>query len=390
MPSEPNTMSLEELHRSRVLVCIDVLLFFGSALVALKFWIDTQLRIRDLRRASHDPNSLASRRLFLQLLATANALRALGLILDAKFHSIFGQDKDGTQWQHVALHRCFDYVISSFPTLVWCSMLSVLLLHLIEMHLTSRRLPAIWTCWRPFIALGNLLAYALYATCAAATFPRRFAEFRHSVYFLLGCTHVLLLSGLIYFAYRVRRQIRELHGIESVRRRIWLLGIVPVTELVRTVNDFEYSLGFLPFNLNSGFSSLVFLALAKLFLEWLPSVCILLVFRPLRTSHSSDLRDDLIDPLMPSKAYDQKPDLESSEGSQEEEDDTRGTLGPPDIPWSLRVGCGSPRFGLTENEWKALGVQDSWICDVYFNDSSTDSSTLNNHAVAERRYAEGN
>ena len=130
--------------------------------------------------------------------------------------------------------------------------------------------PPIWTCWRPFIALGNLLAYALYATCAAATFPRtpwisldhiatilrhiatfrsficlsdgddmsasvdrfmivvpatwltsllaislftvcghvfpgfgwfwsmfarRFAEFRHSVYFLLGCTHVLLLSG---------------------------------------------------------------------------------------------------------------------------------------------------------------------------------------------------
>lgn len=46
-------------------------------------------------------------------------------------------------------------------------------------------------------------------------------------------------------------------------------------------------------------------------------VCILLVFRPLRTSHSSDLRDDLIDPLMPSKAYDQKPDLESSEGSQD-------------------------------------------------------------------------
>lgn len=46
-------------------------------------------------------------------------------------------------------------------------------------------------------------------------------------------------------------------------------------------------------------------------------VCILLVFRPVRTSHSSDLRDDLIDPLMPSKAYDQKPDLESSDGSQD-------------------------------------------------------------------------
>eukprot|EP00435_Cladocopium_sp_Y103_P072452 s32_g40.t1 len=321
------------------------------SVVASPVVIDTQLRIRDLRRASHDPNSLASRRLFLQLLAMANLVSiwpALGLILDAKFHSIFG-DKDDTQWQHVALHRCFDYVISSFPTLVWCSMLSVLLLHLIEMHLTSRRLPAIWTCWRPFIALGNLLAYALYAACAAATFPRRYAEFRHSVYFLLGCTHVLLLSGLVYFAYRVRRQIRELHGIESVRRRIWLLGIVPATEFVRTVNDFQYSLGFLPFNLNSGFSSLVFLALAKLFLEWLPSVCILLVFRPLKTSHSSDLRDDLIDPLMPSKAYDHKPDLESSEGSEEEEDDTRGTLGPPDgIPWSLRVGCGSPRFGLTD------------------------------------------
>ena len=66
-------------------------------------------------------SSEASRRLFLQLLATANlgtdraiscgmvrpltraqdhvqlrnALRALGLILDAKFHSIFGQDKAG-------------------------------------------------------------------------------------------------------------------------------------------------------------------------------------------------------------------------------------------------------------------------------------------------------
>ncbi len=101
-------------HRSRVLVCMDVVLFFGSALVALKFWslnmfglvichlwsdgrrlqwkvsnfkvqctamrkpkqyqhlgmqkghgrrvfgvrIDTQLRIRDLRRASHDSNAL--------------------------------------------------------------------------------------------------------------------------------------------------------------------------------------------------------------------------------------------------------------------------------------------------------------------------------------------
>jgi len=183
---------------------------------------------------------------------------------------------------------------------------------------------------------------------------------------------------LVYFVYVVRHHIREIEGVQLVSCRILLLGIVPVTELVRTVNDFEYSLGFLPFNLNSGFSSLVFLALAKLFLEWLPSVCILLVFRPMRRSMDAD---DLIDPLMPSKAYDRKPDPESSEGSEEEEDDTRGTLGPPDgIPWSLRVGCGSPRFGLSENEWKALGVQDSWICDVYFNDSSTDSTTLNHMA----------
>lgn len=82
----------------------------------------------------------------------------------------------------------------------------------------------------------------------------------------------------------------------------------------------------------------MFLALAKLFLEWLPSapwcaialdasriavaklllfrcqVCILLVFRPMRRSMDAD---DLIDPLMPSKAYDRKPDLESSEGSEE-------------------------------------------------------------------------
>ncbi|CAK9113891.1 unnamed protein product [Durusdinium trenchii] len=362
---EPNTMSLEELHRSRVLVTIDVVLFFGSALVASKFWIDTQIRIRDLRRVNHDPNALASRRLCLQLLALANALRALGLVLDAKFRSIFGKathgryEQDHGAQQYVDWHRFFDYIISSFPTLVWCSMLSVLLLHILELHLAWRRSSsrACRACLRPWFFLGNLLAYVLYAACVAVTLPRRYAAFRHGAYFLLGCTHVLLVSGLLYFGYAVKKKVHQLEGSDLLSRRMWLLALVPLTELVRTVNDFEYSLGFLPFNLDSGLSSFLFLALAKLFLEWLPSACILIVFQPSQRRHASPgaRAEDLVNPLLPPKPFDQKPEVESSES----EEDTRGTLGPPEgIPWSLRVTCGSPRCGLSEREWKAMGVDE--------------------------------
>lgn len=126
------------------------------------------------------------------------------------------------------------------PAMARCSMLSVLLLHIIEMHLgplaiewwgimwqhlvwsgltcsmfflpwnsetefnrsrdrsprhsKTKKLPIpklpsyscnLWTgsasrtrptrptsCWRPLFAIGNILAYALYAACAASTFPR--------------------------------------------------------------------------------------------------------------------------------------------------------------------------------------------------------------------------
>ncbi|CAK9064936.1 Uncharacterized protein SCF082_LOCUS33351 [Durusdinium trenchii] len=313
--------------------------------------------------------------------SSMNALRALGLVLDAKFRSIFGKathgryEQDHGAQQYVDWHRFFDYIISSFPTLVWCSMLSVLLLHILELHLAWRRSSS-RACLRPWFFLGNLLAYVLYAACVAVTLPRRYAAFRHGAYFLLGCTHVLLVSGLLYFGYAVKKKVHQLEGSDLLSRRMWLLALVPLTELVRTVNDFEYSLGFLPFNLDSGLSSFLFLALAKLFLEWLPSACILIVFQPSQRRHASPgaRAEDLVNPLLPPKPFDQKPEVESSES----EEDTRGTLGPPEgIPWSLRVTCGSPRCGLSEREWKAMGVDDSWICDVHFNDSSVDSSCLN-------------
>ncbi|CAE8591154.1 unnamed protein product, partial [Polarella glacialis] len=85
MQEGPETMSIAELHRSRLLAVVDVILFFTTAVIATRYWLETHSRIGALQRRFVNVDSLVVRRLFLQLLSLANVLRAFGLVLDAEF-----------------------------------------------------------------------------------------------------------------------------------------------------------------------------------------------------------------------------------------------------------------------------------------------------------------
>ncbi|CAE8718697.1 unnamed protein product, partial [Polarella glacialis] len=73
------------LEQSRLLAVVDVILFFTTAVIATRYWLETHSRIGALRRRFVSVDSLVVRRLFLQLLSLANVLRAFGLVLDAEF-----------------------------------------------------------------------------------------------------------------------------------------------------------------------------------------------------------------------------------------------------------------------------------------------------------------
>ncbi|CAE8642769.1 unnamed protein product [Polarella glacialis] len=310
----PETMSIAELHRSRLLAVVDVILFFTTAVIATRYWLETHSRIGALRRRFVSVDSLVVRRLFLQLLSLANVLRAFGLVLDAEFRSIYS--RRGDHKLLIAVNRWFDYFISSFPTMVWSSMLSVLLLYVVEIYYRSqlRQRPKLL---RPTIAAFNAAAYLIYGAIAVQTLRvAGYSEFRLSVYCLLGCTHVLLVLGLARYGFGLLWQLRQRTqkcatggGSSSSEVVLWRLsivfGLLPVTELARTINDFEYSLGGLPFNLGTGVSALLFLAAAKLMLEWVPSVAILYAFRPDQRSlqlTASSQSDSFVDPLLPPDA----------------------------------------------------------------------------------------
>lgn len=296
----PQTMTLEEIKRSRLLVSLDVILFFGCAVLAMKYWLETHGRLRALRRLGAEIDSLAMRRLFLQLLSLANAMRAVGLVLDAEFRSNFlfrGAKKKFL----IKFHREMDYIISSLPTMVWSSMLSVLLLYVAEVYQRSQ-LRRAWPLLRPAVAMFNVVAYLLYVIITIRTMREtRYADFRCSVYLLLGCSHVLLVLGLARYgcglAWQLRQRTENSQAVVDLQesstfvlgRVSVLVALLPCTELVRTVNDFQYSLGGMPFNLHSGWPDLLFLACAKLVLEWVPSVAILWAFAPRHRRSSGQL-----------------------------------------------------------------------------------------------------
>eukprot|EP00449_Zooxanthella_nutricula_P059355 CAMPEP_0198562990 /NCGR_PEP_ID=MMETSP1462-20131121/98030_1 /TAXON_ID=1333877 /ORGANISM="Brandtodinium nutriculum, Strain RCC3387" /LENGTH=198 /DNA_ID=CAMNT_0044293929 /DNA_START=18 /DNA_END=611 /DNA_ORIENTATION=+ len=198
-------MSLEEVRRSSLLAGLDVLLFFSSSLLATRFWLETRSRMREFRRLHLDRDSLTVRCLFLQLLSAANALRAFGIVLDANLRLIFERHK-----HHLAWRRWLDYLSSSLPTLLWSSMLSVLLLYIIEIYHKSQlqRAPLL----RPTFAFLNGIFYLLYSTFAGLTLHLSgptYKDFRRMVYFLLAGAHAGIALGILRYGLGLAWRLRQ-------------------------------------------------------------------------------------------------------------------------------------------------------------------------------------
>jgi len=279
--------------------------FFVTSIVAMYFWLETRARAHKLHLIRQDADSLVLRGLFLQLLSVSNMMRAIGLVLDSQLHNLFTKKTPG----HVvhAWHDWFDYLLSSLPTLVWCSMLSILLLYMVEIYHRShlRHVPLL----RPTFFFANVLAYLLYGTIAGLTLQLSaptYAVFRRFAYYLLGTVQVTLSVGLASYgpvlAWQLRRRRRSMlpptASSSQLIVRITLLAIIiPVTEICRTYNDFEYSAG----NSISYLRCVKLIATAKLLLQWLPSVAILFAFRPSAGGGASESGETLcgMDPLLP-------------------------------------------------------------------------------------------
>jgi len=277
------TMSIREIQSSGMLLAADVLLFFVTSIVAMYFWLETRARAHKLQRIRQDADSLLLRGLFLQLLSVSNMMRAVGLVLDSQLHKLLAKKP---RHEVKAWHKWFDYLLSSLPTLVWCSMLSILLLYMVEIYYLSkwRHMPLL----RPTFLFVNAVAYLLYGTIAGLTLQLSaptYIVFRRFAYYLLGIFQAALSAGLVSYglilAWQLRRRRRSTSlptasSPQLVVRITTLAIIIPVTEICRTLNDFEYSVG----NDISYLRWLAQIAAAKLLLQWLPSVAILFAFRP--------------------------------------------------------------------------------------------------------------
>merc|ERR1719357_978800 len=100
--------------------------------------------------------------------------------------------------------------MSSLPTLLWSSMLSVLLLFIIEVYHKSqlRRAPLL----RPTFAFINAIFYLLYGTIAALTLHLSgptYKDFRRCVYFVLACFHVFITVGLLRYGLGLSWRLRQ-------------------------------------------------------------------------------------------------------------------------------------------------------------------------------------
>jgi len=210
-------------------------------------------------------------------------------------------------------HLWFDYLSSSFPTLVYCSMLSVLLLFFSEIHYRSKmqHVPLL----RPTFLFLNFVALLLYGTVAFLTFQfGAYKLFRRCTYSLLGTIQGALAFALACRGHSLARKLRARQdgllsdgsagqgqsSAQLIRSIQVVCTLLPVTELVRCGLDISYveAESFWKCGLHAsggivgetGMGKTCFVVLAKLFIEWLPSVVLLLTFRP-RQSPTTDSCD---------------------------------------------------------------------------------------------------
>lgn len=297
-----------DVRNSVLLATVDVVFFFSSGITAANFSFETWGRIKEQCHQGTDTTSLSFRVLLLRLLSLTNILRAIGLMIDSAFHVIYrlGHHKGDFPW-----HKWLDWLLSSIPTLVWVSMLSVLLLFLIETYNRSqmRRSHTL----RPFIACANSVAYFLYWTVALVTLLLgTYNVFRRLTYLFLGFLQLSLAIALACYGSLL---LWALHGSSRPgggKQTLWaqsnragaliwkasvLTVVMPLAELVRAINDLCYMQGENAASLRP-LRGDVALELARLILEWIPSAILLWTFRPVVQDRASSFQEGQSSPLV--------------------------------------------------------------------------------------------
>eukprot|EP00929_Paragymnodinium_shiwhaense_P018824 TRINITY_DN13035_c0_g1_i3.p1 TRINITY_DN13035_c0_g1~~TRINITY_DN13035_c0_g1_i3.p1 ORF type:complete len:261 (+),score=33.86 TRINITY_DN13035_c0_g1_i3:88-870(+) len=180
---DPQSMTMVEIQKSMVLAIADIVLFFLTGLVAAKFYLDAVGRVAERRGlGAKDAEPLVRRQLLLKLLCLSNVLRSLGVLVAIQFHVAVYKGhhrKHDFPW-----HLWLDYLLSSLPTFVWCSMLSVLLLFFTEVDYRAcmRWSPLL----RPTLQFLNFVCYLCYGAVAFITFEfAAYHMFRQVTYALL-------------------------------------------------------------------------------------------------------------------------------------------------------------------------------------------------------------
>lgn len=289
MEDGPNPMLEKEARNSSLITAIAASSFFITGIIAARWWLIS------VPRFVSDEKSLKTRRLLLQILSLANILRASSLVIYA-----FSFEVQWKKHQHHKLmavwHEHFDTMVLSFPSMVWESMLSVLLVFVVEIHFRTRmRSPDLL---RPAVLSLNVIMYGTYLTLYAATlWLKLYSLFAYAVYVLAGTWHLLLSIPLSWYGCQLWRTLRQRESRETIspflsagssngliNRVIVIATILPMLEVVRGVYDLEYAHGASPVTFTGKFRRLVFIAFMRLTLEWVPSAVLLYAFRPRRQS----------------------------------------------------------------------------------------------------------
>lgn len=304
------TLSMRVNATSPFLSALDSLFFCVMGLLAIRFWIQTRRRTAVLRQRGLDFDMSRCREILLLFLSASNLCRGFCVVVCTKYARHWAKlSKTLVESLNVNKHRkmghCIDYLASSLPTMLWESMLTVLIFVLVEAYFLSQLKNNRIRFLRTTITFLNVVGYLLYAAVAFLTFRlASFKEFGHYIFFFLGCIHISTGWSLIYYGVRLLYQIRpgsqasdyHKHLAALVSRLTWVLICVPFTECWRGIANFRYA-----FNLVSeeDRTSAAQLGFMKFLTEWVPCMVVVYAFRPHdKTQPVEKPKQGFVDPLL--------------------------------------------------------------------------------------------
>eukprot|EP01066_Platyproteum_vivax_P011051 Platyproteum_vivax@DN5000_c0_g1_i2.p1 len=225
-----------------------------------------------------------SRSFFIILLLLSNLSRTFSLLVTLLLEDAPNNSEE--LW--------WSYVFRSFPSLMFLSTYSVVILFWSQVYYASTLVSYPWL--RPIFTLLNALAYLVYFGMAVTTYYlNAYETFRNCAIMLVGILYSMVSMAFAYYGMKVANQLvdrsKEVHRKHSIIRRVMVLcTICPIVFLARGVYGIACGSQLLAQYYPPGIARFFWDFVVYMLSEFVPSALILVVFwnkratrQPLRT-----------------------------------------------------------------------------------------------------------